>query len=323
MSELPEQTSAGSAEIPPYLDPVRSLAVAILDRQGRLVAANQGFRDLASAPEDEDGLNVVEVFINPTLTELLAWAEGTGPDGGVYEGPMTLGDVDSRTETRIGRVYRRNGQLLVVGEFDVDKQRELRDQLLQLNQDYADKERELARANRELARYAEEWERISLSDKLTGLPNRRAFEEFLNHHVASAERFGELLAVLVLDLDHFKAINDTFGHSRGDQVLKRVAATLASNVRQTDVVARWGGEEFGVLAPKTDLRGGAKLADELRSAVRETDMPEGMPRITVSVGVAQWQSGESADSVFSRADEVLYRAKEKGRDRVEIAGADS
>lgn len=317
MSDFQGRPGAAVAEIPPFLESVRSLAVAVLDRQGQLLAANQGFRDLAPPSGTGDPLDVGAAFINPTLGALLARANNTGLDHTVYEGAMTLGDPDHQSETWLGRVYRRNGGLLVVGEFDVDKDRKLQSQLLELTEEYAETERELAQANRELARYAEEWERIGRFDSLTGLPNRRSFQQFLDHHISTAERFKEPLAMLVLDLDLFKAINDTYGHSQGDEVLKRVAATLAVNCRESDVVARWGGEEFGVLAPKTDLSGGAELAAKLCSAVAASAMPEGLPQTTVSVGVAQWQAGESADSLFRRADEALYQAKIKGRDQVE------
>lgn len=319
MSESPQQADEAGPDLPAFLEPVRSLAVAVLGDQGELVAANRGFRDLAPESAGGGASDPRAAFINPTLGELVAWVGNTGSGGEVYEGPMTLGDVDGRTETWMGRVYRRNGRLLVVAEYDVDKARELQSQLLDLTEEYAEKGRELARANRELARYAEEWERIGLSDSLTGLPNRRSFEKFLEHHVGAAERFGEALAVLVLDLDHFKAVNDTYGHSWGDEVLKRVAATLVAGVRKSDVVARWGGEEFGILAPKTDVRGGVQLGNRLREAVAATAMPEGMPQVTVSVGVAQWQPGQSGQALFQKADAMLYRAKRTGRDQVEAA----
>lgn len=316
MSEITVGSSEAEPEIPPFLESVKSLAVAVLDLQGQLVAANRGFRDLAPASGAGDCPDAEAALMNPTVAELLARAGDIGVDGKVYEGLMTLGDVDHQSETWLGQVYVRNGRLLVICERDVDNDRKLQSQLLELTEEYAEKERELARANAELARYAEEWEHIGLSDSLTGLPNRRSFEEFLAHHVATAERFGEPLVMLVVDLDLFKAINDTYGHSQGDEVLKRVAATLDAGCRESDVVARWGGEEFGVLAPKTDRQGGAELADKLRSAVAAAAMPEGMPGTTVSIGVAQWQPGESADSLFHRADEALYQAKAKGRNQV-------
>lgn len=317
MSDSEGHSSAAAAEIPPFLESVRSLAVAVLDRQGQLLAANRGFWELAPTAGAGDSVDAEAAFVNPTLAELLTWADDIQANDLVYEGPVTLGDMDLQSETWLGRVYQRNGSLLVVCERDVDQDRKLQRQLLELTEEYAEKERELARANSELTRYAEEWERIGRSDSLTGLPNRRSFEEFLDHHVATAERFGEALVMLVVDLDLFKAINDTYGHSQGDEVLKRVATILAAHCRESDIVARWGGEEFGVLAPKTDRQGGAELADKLRSAVAASAMPEGMPQTTVSVGVAQWQPGESADSLFHRADEALYQAKAKGRDQVE------
>jgi diguanylate cyclase (GGDEF)-like protein len=316
--ELPDVGGARVA-VPDFLRPVRSLVVAVLDPQGRLLDANQGFFDLL--PEADDSAlwqSPGAVFVNPTLPELLASTaeEGTAA---VFDGLMTLGDLDGNSETWVGRVYRKDGQLLVACELDVNQDRELRSELLALNQEYAQKERELARANRELARYAEELERLSLFDSLTGLANRRYFEDMLSHHMDTSQRFGEPLSVVILDLDFFKGINDTYGHAVGDEVLKAVAAALQANARQADIVARWGGEEFGVLALRTDAAGGLALAERLRSGVAQGPWPESVPRGTVSAGVAEWQTSETAEALFRRADAGLYRAKEKGRDRTELA----
>lgn len=173
-----------------------------------------------------------------------------------------------------------------------------------------------------------ELEAQAKSDPLTKLANRRAFVEQAERLLAVAQRYGTPFAVLLLDVDHFKACNDVYGHAAGDAVLRGVAATLAGAVRHADLAARYGGEEFVVLCPSTALGPAAQLAERLRIALEETlpmPGPEGLgelpPGVTASVGVAAWQPGEgSIDAVLRRADEALYAAKSGGRNRVVLAG---
>ena len=152
------------------------------------------------------------------------------------------------------------------------------------------------------------------SDPLTGLANRRHLHEFLSHEVSRAARTSEPLSFAILDLDHFKAFNDTWGHAAGDRALKQFANRISERVRAQDVVARFGGEEFCVLLPNTTIDDAARVLAELQ---RNTDEPPGH-RITFSGGIAQWAVGESVDALVARADAALYRAKAAGRDRVHI-----
>ena len=163
------------------------------------------------------------------------------------------------------------------------------------------------------------------TDALTGLPNNRSVQETLKRMTAQAGRTMSPLAVILFDLDHFKQINDTHGHSKGDEVLAVVGDVAAANVRASDFVGRYGGEEFLALLPDTDRQGAFEVAEKLRLAIGNIDVP-GVPRsVTASFGVAVLpdEAGEP-DEIVRVADRALYTAKAKGRDRVEtVAGRDS
>jgi diguanylate cyclase (GGDEF)-like protein/PAS domain S-box-containing protein len=160
-----------------------------------------------------------------------------------------------------------------------------------------------------------ERERQALTDALTGIANRRNAEQVLAKELARAERSKSAVSVALLDIDHFKSVNDRFGHGVGDEVLRRVAATLESARRITDSVARWGGEEFLAILP-VPLDGAVAFCERARKAIAASDHP-GVGRVTVSAGVAEYRPGESRDEMLSRADQRLYLAKSNGRNRVE------
>ncbi len=160
-----------------------------------------------------------------------------------------------------------------------------------------------------------ELDRLVGVDILTEAYNRRRLEELGRQEIGRAARFGDPLCVLMLDLDHFKSINDTFGHSVGDTALQMAAAAIRSRVRAYDHVGRYGGEEFVIVAPGTPLAGAVRLADAVRNAIAavEFDAIDGPVTITTSVGIAEWAPGEVLESVIARADAAMYRAKEMGR----------
>jgi diguanylate cyclase (GGDEF)-like protein/PAS domain S-box-containing protein len=160
----------------------------------------------------------------------------------------------------------------------------------------------------------EERERQALTDALTGIPNRRAAEQALAKAMACAERAGTPLCVALFDVDHFKRVNDLHGHGTGDEVLKRVAATIDRAKRLTDTVARWGGEEFVAVLPVA-LGGAITFCERVRAEIADLVCP-GVGHITISAGVAQLSAKESAESLLERADQRLYAAKSGGRNRV-------
>jgi diguanylate cyclase (GGDEF)-like protein len=158
----------------------------------------------------------------------------------------------------------------------------------------------------------------ALTDGLTGLPNRRAIEDTLKRMVSYTDRSGGSLAVVLFDLDHFKQVNDLYGHEKGDEVLSCVGVTVTSTIRSSDFAGRHGGEEFILLLPDTDARSATTAAEKLRLAIAAIDVP-GVPRaITASFGIATMPvDGSEPSSLLRTADRALYLAKASGRNRVE------
>jgi len=167
--------------------------------------------------------------------------------------------------------------------------------------------------------------RLSRHDSLTGLLNRRALEDLLAAQVQRSRRYAEPFCVLMLDVDHFKSINDRFGHAVGDQVLRHLSALLLGQVREVDRVGRFGGEEFVVLLPGLALAAALPLAERLRRAIVAGPLAHADAAIALSasIGIAEWGGGrEEASRLLVRADAALYEAKRRGRDRVASAGVD-
>ena len=178
-----------------------------------------------------------------------------------------------------------------------------------------------------------ELERQSITDPLTGLLNRRYFQFQMQQEVERCRRYHEPLSLLVIDLDHFKLVNDRYGHRAGDEALRAVAGILSQELRRLDVCTRWGGEEFAVIMPKTDQAGGAVVARRILAALRAKASIMAMPlakakaraevvRITASLGLASYPAAGigDADALIQSADTAMYRAKNAGRDRVCVAG---
>lgn len=165
-----------------------------------------------------------------------------------------------------------------------------------------------------------ELERLATVDPLTGLWNRREVLSKLQEHIKHAGRCGEELSLLMLDIDHFKRVNDRYGHITGDDVLEKVATLMLHNIRDTDIAGRYGGEEFLIVLPGTDLPHGLSVAERLRQVIEAAEMRElqgNVFSITVSQGFCSYKRGDNIYSLIARTDSALYRAKQKGRNRVE------
>ncbi|MBU2548890.1 MAG: diguanylate cyclase [Proteobacteria bacterium] len=205
--------------------------------------------------------------------------------------------------------------------------------LLAILQQFSEVKQELNIAQQEIERRKkaeaalmeseEKMRRLAATDGLTGLANRRHFREQAIKEIAECVRYQRTLSLLMVDLDRFKAVNDTYGHESGDKVLVSFARSAEETAREIDVVGRLGGEEFALLLPNTDTEGAAILAERLRRAMEENRVRTHTDEITVtiSIGLARWSEGESLDDLLKRADQALYRAKNTGRNRVEIAGS--
>ena len=296
-----------------------------------LQAARQGDTDLLPVPRTR--------FVPPTHTANLIQIGPTGPglgrrfsigltaisigrdnqcslevaDGSVSRMHALIEPLDDG-QYRLTDLHSRNGTFVNGNRID---KAELRDgDYMQLGECVY---RFLAGGNVE-AGYHDEIHRLSMLDPLTGVHNRRSFGEFLERAVEAARRNSRPLAVLLIDADHFKLVNDRHGHLVGDAVLRGLAERLRQRARADDLVARYGGEEFAVALPDTDLAAGLLAGERVRSAVAASPvMVEGMPiGVTVSVGVAALAAGEArtANDLLQVADERLYEAKRAGRDCV-------
>ncbi len=159
---------------------------------------------------------------------------------------------------------------------------------------------------------------LATTDYLTGAANRREFMTVLENQIRLAQRYEQALSLVLIDLDHFKAINDEYGHDTGDQELTKVSDIARHSIRRSDCFARYGGEEFVLLAPSTDIRGAQAIAENIRHAIESSKDPR-LPKVTASFGVAQSKTNETRNAFIKRADQALYEAKHQGRNRVVAA----
>lgn len=193
--------------------------------------------------------------------------------------------------------------------------------LLEKNRDMAESLNESAREIGDLYQHLEKVRLETMTDSVTGLANRKSFDNMLREEATAHQESGAELCLLLADIDHFKAFNDTYGHRIGDEVLRVVGGALKSGLKGRDTAARYGGEEFAVILPATRLKDATTVAEQLRAALasrqlknRKTGQTYGT--VTISVGVAKYRDGEPLGELIQRADEALYRAKHEGRNRV-------
>ncbi|HLD68884.1 MAG TPA: diguanylate cyclase [Pseudomonas sp.] len=283
----------GQREFEGYL---KQLNERLSSFQGNLEDAHEGYADSMSAARELD-------------SEIRQQVDGL--HSSVQEA-TDLVDLKSVVENRL------DGLLSTMAQFQ--RQRDEREQdvvgrLQTLVERVASMEQE-AKGFRE---HLEEQRQKALTDPLTGLPNRAAWSERLELEVARWQRYGGDLLLAILDIDHFKRINDNYGHLAGDKVLKLIAAELGKRLRKTDFIARFGGEEFVLLLPATPLDGAELLLETLRAGIEECPFHFRGERVTItlSAGISAFATGERSDQVFERADQALYRAKRAGRNRVE------
>ena len=277
--------------------------------RARLRDANARFGEALAATHDVDQL--LHVIVQTAVEATGATGARLSVEGGaVVHSGDPLGGAE-RIELPLAVGNERLGTLLLVGASFDDDQRVTAASLAS--------HAAIALENARLHRIVE---RQALVDGLTGVANRRRCAEALSAEIARAARHGSPLALVLADLDDFKAVNDAHGHAAGDLVLREFADVLRSTLRESDLAGRWGGEEFLLLLPGTDAAGAAQLADRVRIAFTERPMlgPDGAAlAVTCSFGVAQHRPGEDEEELFAAADRALYRAKRQGKNRVETS----
>ena len=248
------------------------------------------------------GLRFAQRISRPIEQLVKAVAQAEIPNGSPnYPKPQNIPEFDKL-----------NAAIQSTTDSLLDRERQLEKLNSSLEQLVEERTEELTVANRQL-------EYLSISDALTGVNNRRRFDQKLHEYFAMERRGGSCYALLIIDVDHFKNINDTYGHQVGDVVLQKLAALLKDNVRDTDFVARYGGEEFvALLYGIGDFSEGLTVAEKLRTTISEYDFPR-VGRVTISLGLSVSSGRDELDSqIIQRADSALYAAKGNGRNRVEV-----
>jgi two-component system cell cycle response regulator len=297
------------------LEPLLAVVAATLNLDGTLIEANAGFLRIVKL-EGRDapiGEHVAQLFLQPNFSYFVrALAD---PDGMIYRGLLTIGDSVTPRTLR-ARVWRMESRLRVLAEYDIDELEKLNAKVLELNRNYADAQLQLAQTNIKLRQREAEVLALSQTDPLTGLGNRRWFDQALATEIGRVERMGGQLSAFMADLDHFKKVNDTYGHWVGDTVLAAFGALLREQTRGTEIVARIGGEEFVALMPHTNLEACIATAERIREALASAQIKPMTGGITASFGVAQLSAGEPGDAFLRRVDKALYAAKHAGRNCV-------
>jgi len=295
-----------------------AVALAEIGPTGRLLDANAGFIRLLPEPAGCEGEpDIAHYFLSPTFPQLLELSRSRREPS--YDGLLTIGDRDGRSRTLRGTVSPCGPTLLLVAEIEIEELERINDRAIQLSNELARAQRELLSAHNKLKRREEEIRVLSQTDQLTGIANRRRLDEVVAAEYARVRRYGGTFAMAMADIDHFKSVNDEFGHDVGDAAIRAFAQVIRGQIRETDLAARFGGEEFVVLMPETDVELALHCAERIRTRFGQESIPP-IPRpVTASFGVTMLGPEDAVMSVFKRADEALYKAKESGRNRVVIA----
>lgn len=232
---------------------------------------------------------------------------------------LNLADGEQSPVTWEARLLRCDGSFLLLATEEQRHDALFQNEILMLTNDLSIAIRDAAQKNRELKNANETIETLARTDGLTGLANRRMLEETLPREVARAGRLNESLSIIFVDVDHFKPINDEFGHRAGDQVLAQLGTIFKSQTRSYALAARFGGDEFVLLLPGTTREDAIVIAERIREKVATMAVPEYPRQVAISMGIAALVTGETGEGLVARADEALYRAKAKGGDRFEVA----
>lgn len=231
---------------------------------------------------------------------------------GSVESARDLSELKSQVASQLGQIRESLNQY----RQSQSASEPLTDQLSQLASRVKQMEQEAEENRASLSRHRHK----ALHDPLTQLPNREAYDERLAHEVKRWERYGHPLTLAVCDVDHFKRINDQFGHQAGDRVLKVISKAIRRRLREVDFFGRYGGEEFVILMPETRAQDALQVLDDVRGALADTafNYRKEPLQITISMGISEFKEGDTADQVFGRADQALYAAKAAGRNQCQI-----
>lgn len=218
-----------------------------------------------------------------------------------------------------GYVFSTGNNYCLIGEERQEGQRKVLEKISLLNNALSNKTRELTKKNRELEKANRRIEKLSRTDTLTGLANRRHFLDYFEKMISQARRHSHPLSLIMIDLDKFKQVNDTYGHGAGDDLLSAIGDLLDQETRKEDLAARIGGEEFAVLLTQAGKEEALRYAERIREEVMKIEIESVNRQVTASLGIATLQDDDDVESIMKRADEALYSSKENGRNMVSRA----
>jgi len=303
--------------IPPFLQELTSVSIAQLDYSGNVIQANEGFTFLIGSDAlSIEKTNAKNKFINPkfdnfktitsTKTTLL------------YQGLMTVGSVQEQTRSVQGKVYQIHQSLWFIAEYDYHDLEKLTSTVIELNNELTQIQRELIETNFTLKLKEKEITELMLSDSLTGLPNRRHFESEFERECERSYRVNSTFCMAICDIDHFKRINDNYGHNIGDEILKLISNSIKNSIRTTDFLARWGGEEFVILFTNCKSEFAYQLAERVRKKIETISIEYLRQQVTISIGLTELKQDQSLQEIFNQADKALFQAKNNDRNCVKI-----
>ena len=294
----------------PFLESTRSLVI-LLSEGGHVISWNRSFDTLKEALPDTP---LLRDFLSPSSRMLFDLQLSTVTHDRIKaQGQLHLGQGDRLNEYNCILLPMPDGHILFVAEPT-----QIRSEIEEAETELDRMKQLLHRKETELRAVIVQAEEVSHTDALTFLPNRRQVMIDLQNAVEFSERYGTPLTVSLLDVDHFKKINDTYGHTAGDEVLRNLAGKFRNQIRHPDTIGRFGGEEFLIVLPHSTLKAAAEQAERLCEQLRSSPISIGTQEIsvTVSVGIAQYKTHKDDwQSLLNRADAALYQAKNNGRDR--------
>ena len=264
------------------------------------------------APPGEDDIQEAQVATLRLITSLSGATQSTDSNASSFQHSLqAYGDQLESATTKL--------DLPKILQQLIDETRVMQHSLQTMRSQMAESQREMQELRSKLDQATAE----SLSDVLTGLANRKAFATAFEQARAQAQETHAATALLMLDIDHFKRVNDTYGHIVGDKVIRLVADILTTQIKGQDTACRFGGEEFTVLLPNTALVGAQAIAEKIRhtvekAVIRRANSRESIDKLTISIGIAQYRPKESLEAFIDRADAALYRSKQNGRNRVTV-----
>ncbi len=290
-----------------YLERQSQIVIILTDDSGTILDCNRAFLDSMSLTEKPIEKNIME-FLSPESRNFsLPEKNGNTVIKLNFLGP------DNVRISLAGITFSIGNKFLMFFEKHRLTYNELITKMSNLNNELINLTRLLDKKNEELEKANETIKEIMNTDPLTGLLNRRTLKEILQTNMSFSMRHNFPLSIIMSDIDHFKSVNDSYGHEVGDKVLKTVAKILDKSCRIEDIVFRFGGEEFLSLLPNTNALSALNCAERLRRKIENTSIPNVKQKITISLGITELLPNDTDESFIRRADEALYEAKRKGR----------